>query len=79
MRRYIIVKMQQFAILPKCVKDNLRYLSEEVDLRDDLELLIDLVEIAIGQKDELLWSGIAFLDVGDGLRLLLGVLLTLAQ
>ena len=48
MLRNFVVQMEQFTVLSESIHDDLGYIGEEVDLRDDLQLLGDLFDVAIG-------------------------------
>jgi len=67
----LIVEVQEFAVLSNHVENTAADFDEELDLRQNAVLLLQLVQIAVGEQNELLGSCLALLDdklVGVGVQ-----------
>lgn len=60
--RHLVVKVQKLAVLADHVEDDFADLDKEQDLGQDPVLLLELLQIAIGQKNQLFWGRVALLD-----------------
>lgn len=60
--RDLVVEMEKLAVLADHIEDDLADFDEEQDLWQDAVLLLELLKITVGQKNQLLWGCVALLD-----------------